>query len=132
MSTDAGTIAQIMLRYAEAMRTGDGATVRASYGDDIVLHYAGANPLSGAHRGVPAMLAAMGEMRRRTGRQLLAVVDVMIGAERACIVLRERFSRDGEAHEVERLGVYRVAAGKIRECWVFDEDQALIDRLLRD
>jgi limonene-1,2-epoxide hydrolase len=132
MTSDAPSTAETMLRYAEAMRTGDSATIRASYGEDIVLHYAGANPLSGPHRGMPAMLAAMGEMRRRSGRRLLEVVDVMIGAERACIVLRERFARDGETHEVERLGVYRVAGGKIRECWVFDEDQALIDRLLRD
>ena len=114
------------------MRTGDGATIRASYHDDIVLHYAGANPLSGEHRGLAAMLAAMGQMRRRTERKLLAVVEVMIGAERACIVLREAFTRDGETHEIERLGLYRVAGGKIVECWVFDEDQALIDRLLRD
>ena len=34
--------------------------------------------------------------------------------------------------EVLRTAVYRVADGKIVECWVFDEDQALIDRLLRD
>jgi hypothetical protein len=26
---------------------------------------------------------------------------------------------------------YRVAGGKIAECWVYDEDQALIDRLWR-
>ena len=130
MSSD--TTAVVMQRYAQAMRTGDGATIRACYHDDIVLHYAGDNALSGAHRGVAAMLAAMGQMRRRVERRLLAVVDVMVGAERACIVMREAFTRDGQTHEIERLGVYRVAGGKIVECWVFDEDQALMDRLLRD
>ena len=132
MTSAAATTAAVMQRYAEAMRTGDGATIRASYHDDIVLHYAGDNPLSGEHRGLAAMLEAMGRLRRRTERRLLAVVDVMVGAQRGCIVLREAFMRDGQTHEIERLGVYRVKGGKIVECWVFDEDQALMDRLLRD
>lgn len=132
MSADAKTTAEVMLRYAEAMRTGDGQTIRDSYAEDVVLHYAGANPLSGAHRGWPAMLAAMRELGRRSGRQMLEVVEVMLGETRACFILRERFNRDGETHEVLRTAVYRVAGGRIVECWVFDEDQALMDRLVRD
>jgi ketosteroid isomerase-like protein len=132
MSAAARTTAEVMLRYAEAMRTGDGQTIRDSYAEDVVLHYAGSNPLSGAHRGWPAMLTAMRELSRRSGRQMLEVVDVMLGEERACFILRERFSRDGETHEVLRTAVYRVVGGSIVECWVYDEDQALMDRLLRD
>lgn len=124
--------AEVIRTYAQAMREGDAATIFALYDEDITVHYAGDNPLSGAHRGKPAMLAAMTEIRRRTGRKLLEVVDVMIGQDHGCIILRERFERDGEAHVMDRIGVYTVKDGRIIDCRVHDADQALMDRLLRD
>ncbi len=129
MEDDAPTV---MNRYAQAMRDGDFATVRALYHDDFTVHYAGANPLSGPHRGIEAALIAMGEIRRRTERRMLDVVEVMTGPSRACIILREQFSRDGETHVMDRVAVYRVAGGKVAECWVYDEDQALMGSLMRD
>ena len=124
--------AEVIAAYAQAMRDGDAATIFSLYDDDITVHYAGDNPLSGAHRGKPAMLAAMAEIRRRTSRKLLELVDVMVGQDHGCIILRERFERDGEAHVMDRIGVYAVANGRIIDCRVHDADQALMDRLLRD
>lgn len=124
--------AEVIGLYAQAMRDGDAATIFSLYDEDITVHYAGDNPVSGSHRGKPAMLAAMAEIRRRTGRKLLEVVDVMIGQDHGCIILRERFERDGEAHVMDRIGLYTVRNGKIIDCRVHDADQALMDRLLRD
>lgn len=122
----------VVKRYAEAWLAGDLATVAASYHDDIVLYYGGANPFSGVHTGKPAALAVLGEISRRAQRKLLAVIDMMAGPERACVVARERFARFDETHELERTLLYRIEDGRLRECWVFDQDQALIDRLLAD
>lgn len=52
------------------------------------------------------------------------------GEERAVIIAREAFHRDGETVEVTRVLVYAIADGLLRECWLYDFDQALVDRFL--
>jgi hypothetical protein len=82
------------------------------------------------HRGKPAALAVLAEVTRRTNRKLLGIVDVMAGPERGALLVRERFSRDGRTAEVERLLVYSVRDGLLWQCWVYDQDQALVDSFL--
>jgi len=67
----------------------------------------------------------------RAPRTLLEIVDVLAGDSLGAIVVRERLERDGESHDVERVARYRVVDGRIAECWILDEDQALIDHLWR-
>jgi uncharacterized protein len=122
----------VVQRYAAAWLGGDLEAVVASYHDEITLHYAGANPFAGDHVGKPAALAVLGEISRRANRKLVAVIDVMAGPERACVIVRERFARDGEVHDLERTLVYTIQDEKLHRCWVYDQDQALVDRLLRD
>ena len=121
---------KIVQTYCDAWRRGDLAGVVASYHDDITLHYGGANRLSGRHDGKEAALKALAEVGRATGRKLIAVVDVMAGAARAMVVVRERFEARGEVAELERVLVYRIADGKLRECWVYDAEQAVVDRFI--
>lgn len=117
-------------RYAAAWRAGDLQAMLAVYHDDFTLHYFGRNPLAGLHRGKSAALAILAEVSRRTNRKLLGIVDVMVGPERGAILVRESFARDGNAVEVERLLVYSVRDELLHHCWVYDQDQALIDRFL--
>lgn len=126
---DAG-IRAALERYAAAWTANDLGAIVACYHDRFTLHYFGANPLSGVHVGKPAALAALAEFGRLTGRQLLAVIDILAGADLGAILARERLGRAGDAREVERVLVYRVEHGLLAECWVYDADQALIDALL--
>lgn len=119
-------------RYAKAWAAGDLAEIFACYGDGFTLHYAGRNALSGDHVGKAAALATLADFSRRTERQLVAVVDVMAGAERGVVIAREALGRGAERVEVERTLVYRVQGGRFSECWVHDTDPALIDRLVGD
>ena len=80
--------------------------------------------------GKAAALGILAEVTRRTNRRLLAIVDVMAGPERGALLVRERFERDGRTAEVERLLVYAVRDGLLSECWVYDQDQALVDAFL--
>jgi uncharacterized protein len=122
----------VLDRYTTAWLAGDIATVAACYHDDLVLHYGGANPLSGDHVGKAAAIAALREVSRRSGRRLVSVIDKMAGAERSAVVVREAFARDGLAVELERVLIYRIEDDKLRECWLYDADQQLMDRLLAD
>jgi ketosteroid isomerase-like protein len=117
-------------RYAAAWLAGDRQAMLASYHDDFTLHYFGRNPLAGMHQGKPAALAILAEVSRRTNRKLSGIVDIMTGPERGAILVRELFSRDEKTAEVERLLVYSVRDGLLWQCWVYDQDQALVDAFL--
>ncbi|MFT3809486.1 MAG: nuclear transport factor 2 family protein [Micropepsaceae bacterium] len=120
----------VIARYAAAWAAGDFQSLFALYADDFVLHYGGAHRLSGTHVGKDAALTAMGAFSAATGRQLVAVVDTMAGENRAAQIVRERMTTPEGAVEVERVFVYRIEGGLMRECWLYDRDQALIDALV--
>jgi ketosteroid isomerase-like protein len=124
----AETILEAVTRYARAWAAGDLAGTVGAYSDDVVLHWGGAHALSGTHRGKPAALAALAEFSRRTARGQPEIIDVMAGAARAVIVVRERLGPEGAP--TERVLVYRVMDGLLAECWVHDTDPDLIDRLV--
>jgi len=126
----AESIRRAVSRYAAAWLAGDRQAMLASYHDEFTLHYFGANPLAGVHRGKPAALAILAEVTRRSHRKLSGIVDVMAGAERGALLVREIFQRDGKAAEVERLLVYSVRDELLWQCWVYDQDQALVDAFL--
>jgi ketosteroid isomerase-like protein len=125
-------IRETLTRYAAAWTAGDMPAIVACYHNDFTLHYAGRNPLSGDHFGKAAALTTLGEFGRRTKRQLIKIVDVMAGRERGAIVAIERLHVDGAPVEVERVLVYGVKDGLLHECWIYDADQALIDRAVGD
>ena len=94
--------------------------------DDVVFHYFGSSDLAGTHVG-DAALAAMAQASVRSTRTLVEVVDVLDGPVLGALVVRERFERDGRSEEVQRVLLYRVVDDQIAECWLYDEDQPLID-----
>ena len=126
----AESIRRAVSGYAAAWLAGDRQAMLASYHDDFTLHYFGRNPLAGIHRGKPAALAILAEVTRRSNRKLLGIVDVMAGPERGALLVREIFQRDGKTAEVERLLVYSVRDQLLWQCWVYDQDQALVDAFL--
>jgi ketosteroid isomerase-like protein len=118
-------------RYAKAWLAGDLTALRACYHPDFTLHYFGDHSLSGDHVGLAAALATLAEVSRRTRRKLVRIVDVTAGPERAVVIAREAFERDGVVTELDRVLVYRIQDDLLAECWVYDGDQALVDGFLR-
>jgi ketosteroid isomerase-like protein len=114
-------------RYAEAWRANDIAAVLAMYHDDFILHYFGESPLAGDHVGRDAAIATLMEATTRSRRQLDDIEDVLGGDTFAAIIAREGVG--DPARIVRRVFVYTVRDGKLAECWLYDEDQRLMDRL---
>jgi uncharacterized protein len=114
-------------RYAEAWRANDITAVLAMYHDDFILHYFGESPLAGDHVGRDAAIATLMEATTRSRRQLDAIEDVLGGETFAAIIAREGVG--DPVRIVRRLFVYTVRDGKLAECWLYDEDQRLMDRL---
>lgn len=121
----------ILRRYADLWLAGDVPNLIACYHDEMTLHWPGAHPLAGAHRGKPAALQALAALAQRANRQLLAITDVFASNTHGCMLSRERFTRDGESHDLDRTLIFAFKDGKLFECWVHDRDPALVDYLLR-
>ncbi|QCI65412.1 nuclear transport factor 2 family protein [Phreatobacter stygius] len=122
----------VVQRYCAAWLAGDRQALAGCYHDDFTLHYGGANPFSGIHAGKPAALKVLAEVSRRTNRKLLAIVDCLAGPNRAVVIAREAFERGALRAELERTLVYTIRDDRLDTCWVFDVDQALVDRFLAD
>lgn len=120
----------VLQAYADGWVAGS-ATLFDAYAGDCTFHYFGTTDLAGTHEGKDACLTAMLRASARAARSELEIVDVLAGAATGAIVVRERLTRDDESHVVQRTLRYRVAGGRIVECWLLDEDQALVDRLWR-
>lgn len=114
-------------RYADAWSASDLETIIDCYHDEIVFHYFGESRLAGTHGGKAACLAVLKQVQEKTNRQLVAIKDVLAGERFGMIVAVERFERDGSSVEIDRILRYRVADGKLVECWVYDESQRLVD-----
>lgn len=118
---------EVIRRYCDAWSRGDLAALVDCYHDDFTLHYFGQNPLAGDHVGKPAALMAMAQVQQRTNRRLLEITDAVAGRNRGVVLARERFERDGQTRDFDRVLVYRIEDGKLRECWIYDEDQRAVD-----
>jgi len=122
--------AAVVRAYTDAWLAGDINTLVDLYADDIVLHYGGSHSLTGDHVGKDAALTALLTVQARTDRIPVAVLDVMASADHATAWVRERWTVDGEERELTRVLVYRVADGRLAECWLYDTDTVLVDKAL--
>ena len=120
----------IVRAYTEAWLAGDIDTVLDLYHPDLVLHYGGANPFAGDHVGKDAAITVLLAVQERTQRVPVQVLDIMESDIHAAAWVRERWIVDGAPLELERLLVYRTADDMLAECWLYDQDQALVDRVL--
>lgn len=117
-----------MLRaYAEAWSAADLERVLGAYHDEIVIHYMGESPLAGTHEGRDAVMEVLGQASFRASRKLIEVEDVLVGESFGAILAVEDLG--DPPRRVRRVLVYRVEDGKLRECWLYDEDQRFVDEL---
>ena len=88
----------------------------------------GESPLAGTHRGRDAAFAVLAQASTRTARTLIDVEDVLVGESLGALIAVEELG--DPAKRVRRvLLLYRVQDEKLRECWLFDEDQRFIDQM---
>jgi ketosteroid isomerase-like protein len=125
--TNVEETSQVLRAYAKAWLASDLEKVLASYHDDIELHYMGQNPLAGTHRGRDAAFTVLAQASTRTARKLINVEDVLVGESLGALIVVEDLG--SPARRVKRVLLYRVQDEKLRECWLFDEDQRFIDSM---
>ena len=109
---------------------GDQGHVRAMLAEDVAWHVPGRSALAGDHRGRDEVLryfATRRELAQATFR--IAVRGVLADDERGVIFAGGRVQRHGETFAWDTVGVFRIADGKIAECWVLPYDQYSFDEI---
>lgn len=114
--------------YARAWESGDIAAMVELYDDNVVTHYGGSSAFAGVHTGKQRFLEVLIETASRGQRELVSVDQVHDDGKTGAIFATESFIVDGERVEVKRALRYRCDGERIVECWLFDQDQMLVDR----
>ena len=98
--------------------------------EDVVWHVPGASAIAGEHRGVDAVVSYMDARRRiMDGTFRVTVHGAALIAGRVVQLAGGTAVRDGREVSWETVGVFRVAGGRIAECWLIPFDQAEFDRI---
>jgi PPOX class probable F420-dependent enzyme len=110
---------------------GDDTTVlRGLLADDIVWHVPGRSPIAGHYPGHQEVLGYFAARRARAKATFrVRPRAILADDERAVQLADGRLDRDGQLRTWQTVGVFRIADGKIAECWLVPFDQYLFDDL---
>jgi uncharacterized protein len=117
----------------QAVNSGDTETLRALWADDIVWHTKGSSPWQGEINGPDAIfeyLAQLGEVG--TDGYHIDVDDIMIGEERASIVLSIKASREGKSLDTGYVLLARLVGRRVHEIITVPIDADRVEAFWRD
>jgi len=109
---------------------GDQGQVRAMLAEDVAWHVPGRSAIAGVYRGRDEVLRYFVARRKLAhGTFRIVVHRILADDERTVIFAGGQVQRDGETCAWEMVGVFRIADGKIAECWVLPYDQYSFDEI---
>ena len=119
----------ILNAYNDAWKRGDLEAGANFYAEDIVVHMGGLGPLSRDYHGRDDFLENWVKVVQDytdswnvEGQELL-----ISGADGVSIAVNVHWTRGNRKVTARRVGVYRIADGKIVESWFADADGAAVD-----
>jgi uncharacterized protein len=127
---------ELLSRGYAAYNTGDMDTIQALFGDDIVWHAGGSNPLAGEYHGFQEIMGFFrqsdGADRRHlpySGTFRIEVHDILANDTHGVVLSTFYAARDGQTMALRVADTWHLADGKATEHWSFFEDQAAADKL---
>jgi ketosteroid isomerase-like protein len=112
---------------------GDQGPVRAMLADDVTWHVPGRSAIAGDYRGRDEVLRYFAARRALAGAALrINVRGVLADSKRAALLATGEVDLGGETLTWETVVVFRMAEGRIAECWVLPHDQAAFDEIWSD
>jgi ketosteroid isomerase-like protein len=104
--------------------------LRGLLSEDVAWHVPGRSPIAGHYRGRDAVLAYFADRRDRASATFRVQPRGMLADdERVVHFAGGRAERGGRTWEWETIGVFRVEAGQIAECWLVPFDQYAFDEI---
>ena len=109
---------------------GDQEPVRAMLTPGVVWHVPGHSAIAGEHRGRDEVLRYFAERRTLTNATFrIDVRGVLADDQRTVILATGLLEHGGETFTWRTIAIFRIAEGKIAECWVIPHDQGAYDEI---
>lgn len=120
----------ITRRYFAAVAAGDIPALTDLLAEDLVWHQPGRSSLSGTYTSRDAVFGLIGAFmeRSRGSFAIDKVGPLLANGDLVATTLHFRASRDGADMAMNGIDLLRIEGGKIREVWLFSEDQAAEDQ----
>jgi uncharacterized protein len=120
-----------IMRYAEAWERGDIAAMIDLYAPDIIVHYGGTSEFAGTHHGRDRLVEILVETAMRSDRKLVSIDQIDDHEHHGALFVTETMRVDDATVTLRRALRFRVADGRLAECWLYDHDQHLVDAAWR-
>ena len=118
----------LVRRGYKAFGTGDIATLRELFADDLVWHVGGRSPITGDYKGKDEVLGFFAQLAERTrGTFRLDVHDVLANDEHAVALVKATAEREQKTLNDNGAQVFHVQGGKVTEQWFHPGDQNATD-----
>lgn len=96
--------------------------------EDIVWHVPGRNAIAGDHAGVDDVVAYFERRRALSQATFRIEVRAVLANDELVMQLADGVAvRDGRSYDWRTVGVFRIARGRIAECWLVPFDQYAFD-----
>ena len=111
-----------------AFGTGDVATLRELFADDVVWHVGGRSPITGDYKGKNEVLGFFAQLAERAGGTFrVDVHEVLANDVHVVALVTLTAERAGKTLHDEGTQVYQVQGGKVTESWFHPSDQYASD-----
>ena len=124
------TVHRFHERQARAYAGGELEELRELLSEDVIWHVPGRSAIAGEHRGIEAVLAYF-KRRRRLGDHTFRITihGASLISGRVVQLAGGTAERGGGTLIWETVGVFRVADGRIAECWLVPFDLYAFDEI---
>jgi ketosteroid isomerase-like protein len=108
----------------------DTATLRGLLTDDIAWHVPGRSPIAGHYTGHDEVTGYFAARRAHAKASFRVQPRAILADDQRAVQLADgQMELNGQVRTWQTVGVYRIADGKIAECWLLPFDQYLFDEL---
>jgi ketosteroid isomerase-like protein len=114
----------VVKSYFAHLAKGEMEQVGQLIADDIVWHQPGNHQASGTYKGKQELFPHLGKMMEMTkGTLKLEPKYIMANNDLVSVVMHFSAQRDGASMSMDGVDLLKVQDGKIKEVWLFSEDQ---------
>jgi uncharacterized protein len=108
----------------------DTATLRGLLADDVAWHVPGRSRIAGHYHGHQEVLGYFAARRAHAKATFRVLPRAILADDQRAVQLADgRVELNGQVRAWQTVGVFRIAEGKIAECWLLPFDQYLFDEI---